>query len=93
ATASVDLETDGFIQRVIREDFAKATVICIAHRLNTLIDYDKILVLDQGRLVEFDSPHTLLSLPNSAFSSLVDETGEANAKLLRNLAETAAGVA
>ncbi|KAI9338538.1 P-loop containing nucleoside triphosphate hydrolase protein [Obelidium mucronatum] len=93
ATASVDMETDTFIQKVIREDFADATVICVAHRLNTLIDYDKILVLDQGRLVEFDSPNALLNRPDSAFSSLVDETGEANAKLLRSLAETAARAA
>ncbi|KAJ3295553.1 hypothetical protein HDU79_008900 [Rhizoclosmatium sp. JEL0117] len=90
ATASVDLETDTYIQKVIREDFADATVVCIAHRLNTLIDYDKILVLDQGRLVEFDSPHVLLSRPESAFSSLVDETGEANAQMLRGLAQAAA---
>ncbi|KAJ3245906.1 hypothetical protein HDU78_008242 [Chytriomyces hyalinus] len=87
ATASVDIETDTYIQKVIREDFADATVVCIAHRLGTLIDYDKILVLDAGRVKEFDSPHALLSIPDSAFSSLVDETGEANARMLRSLAE------
>ncbi|KAJ3317919.1 hypothetical protein HDU76_001008, partial [Blyttiomyces sp. JEL0837] len=52
ATASVDMETDSYIQKILREDFAACTVICIAHRLNTLIDYDKILVLDHGRIVE-----------------------------------------
>ncbi|KAI8620137.1 P-loop containing nucleoside triphosphate hydrolase protein [Chytriomyces sp. MP71] len=90
ATASVDIETDTYIQKVIREDFADATVICIAHRLGTLIDYDRILVLDAGRVKEFDTPHNLLGIPDSAFSSLVDETGAANAKMLRGLAEAAA---
>ncbi|KAJ3067176.1 hypothetical protein HDU98_009622 [Podochytrium sp. JEL0797] len=89
ATASVDIETDVYIQKVIREDFSDATVICVAHRLNTLIDYDKILVLSDGKLVEFEAPHKLLSDPTSAFSSLVDETGAENAKLLRGLAQAA----
>ncbi|KAJ3317920.1 hypothetical protein HDU76_001009 [Blyttiomyces sp. JEL0837] len=86
ATASVDMETDSYIQKILREDFADCTVICIAHRLNTLIDYDKILVLDHGRIVEYDSPATLLERADSAFGSFVDETGPTNAALLRKLA-------
>ncbi|KAJ3248691.1 hypothetical protein HDU78_010922 [Chytriomyces hyalinus] len=89
ATASVDVETDSFIQQVIREEFEDATVVCIAHRLGTLIDYDKIMVLDAGELIEYDAPHVLLRDPGSSFSSLVDEMGESSASMLRGLAETA----
>merc|ERR1740131_323513 len=56
ATAAVDLETDDLVQATIRKEFAGCTVLTIAHRLNTILDYDKILVLDQGQLVEFDTP-------------------------------------
>ncbi|KAF9974116.1 hypothetical protein BGZ73_002614 [Actinomortierella ambigua] len=86
ATASVDLATDALIQKAIREDFAESTVVTIAHRLNTIIDYNMILVMDHGRVAEYDSPKTLLENPGSIFSSLVDETGEQNASLLRSLA-------
>ena len=60
ATASVDLETDKLIQRVVRTEFAHCTVLTIAHRLNTIMDADKVLVMDAGRAVEFDTPHSLL---------------------------------
>ncbi|KAG0262862.1 hypothetical protein DFQ27_002072 [Actinomortierella ambigua] len=86
ATASVDLATDALIQKAIREDFAESTVVTIAHRLNTIIDYNKILVMDHGRVAEYDCPKALLERPDSIFSSLVDETGEQNAALLRSLA-------
>ena len=56
ATANVDLETDEFIQQVIRKEFSHCTVLTIAHRLNTIIDYDKILVLQDGKVIEYDSP-------------------------------------
>ena len=59
ATANVDFETDRLIQEVIRSKFKDCTVLTIAHRLKTVIDYDKILVLDQGQVVEFDSPSVL----------------------------------
>ena len=83
ATANIDLETDALIQKSIRQDFQGYTVLTIAHRLNTVIDYDRILVLEAGRVVEFDTPHKLLSDPNSLFLSLVHETGENNESLLR----------
>jgi len=57
----VDLETDEFIQQTIRREFADRTVFTIAHRLNTIMDYDRVLVLDSGSIVEFDSPTNLLS--------------------------------
>ena len=60
ATAAVDLETDDLIQETIRREFAESTVLTIAHRLNTIMDYDRIMVLDKGELKEFDSPGKLL---------------------------------
>ncbi|KAF9094978.1 hypothetical protein BGX27_001331, partial [Mortierella sp. AM989] len=90
ATASVDVATDVMLQKAIRVDFANSTVLTIAHRLNTVIDYSRILVLDHGEVKEFDTPANLLSRPDSVFSSMVDETGAANAALLRSLASAAA---
>jgi ABC-type multidrug transport system fused ATPase/permease subunit len=86
ATANIDVQTDALIQEAIRRDFCHCSILTIAHRLNTVIDYDKILVLERGRVVEFDEPHTLLSDPKSHLSSMVDETGSKNALLLRSIA-------
>lgn len=83
ATANIDLETDALVQRCIRKDFAGCTILTIAHRLNTVIDYDKILVLEAGRVMEFDSPYNLLSNPRSLFSQLCAETGESNERALK----------
>ena len=60
ATANVDFKTDRLIQEVIRHKFKDSTVLTIAHRLNTITDYDKVLVLDGGRVVEFDNPDVLI---------------------------------
>ncbi|ELT99905.1 hypothetical protein CAPTEDRAFT_158862 [Capitella teleta] len=67
ATAAIDLETDELIQSTIRTEFKDCTVITIAHRLNTIMDYDKIIILDQGQIVEHDSPENLLQNPSSLF--------------------------
>ena len=61
ATASIDNDTDSLIQTMVRESFKECTVLTIAHRLHTIIDGDKILVLDSGNLAEFDSPAALLA--------------------------------
>jgi ATP-binding cassette subfamily C (CFTR/MRP) protein 1 len=58
------------MQRIIREKFAQHTIIAIAHKLDTILDFDKIALLDEGRLVEFAPPYDLLDDPNSAFSKL-----------------------
>ncbi|XP_066545950.1 multidrug resistance-associated protein 1 isoform X2 [Amia ocellicauda] len=61
ATAAVDLETDDLIQSTIRSQFEECTVLTIAHRLNTIMDYTRVLVLDKGQIVEFDSPSSLIA--------------------------------
>ncbi|KAL8033747.1 hypothetical protein ABFX02_13G178200 [Erythranthe guttata] len=85
ATAAVDVRTDALIQKTIREEFRSCTMLIIAHRLNTIIDCDKVLLLDAGQVVEFDSPETLLHRQESAFSKMVQSTGAANAEYLRGL--------
>ncbi|KAJ2662040.1 hypothetical protein IWW48_002099 [Coemansia sp. RSA 1200] len=77
ATASVDFDTDRRIQNTIRgPEFANSTLLCIAHRLRTVIDYDKVLVLDNGRVAEYDTPHNLLQMEDGIFRSMCEESGE-----------------
>jgi ABC-type multidrug transport system fused ATPase/permease subunit len=64
---AVDPETDQLIQQTIRDNFSTCTVLTIAHRLNTVIDFDKILVMQAGRVAEFDTPANLLSNQQSLF--------------------------
>lgn len=76
ATASVDFETDEAIQKTIASAFSECTILCIAHRLRTVIEYDKILVLDQGEIVEFANPLELLNTPESVFNKMCENSGE-----------------
>ncbi|KAH9796222.1 ABC transporter C family member 2 [Citrus sinensis] len=85
ATAAVDVRTDALIQKTIREEFKSCTMLIIAHRLNTIIDCDRILLLDSGRVLEYDTPEELLSNEGSSFSKMVQSTGAANAQYLRSL--------
>uniref|UniRef100_A0A7G3ASS4 Putative peptide exporter abc superfamily protein n=2 Tax=Lutzomyia longipalpis TaxID=7200 RepID=A0A7G3ASS4_LUTLO len=73
ATAAVDLETDDLIQRTIRTEFKECTVLTIAHRLNTIMDSDKVIVLDRGYITEFASPSELLQNKKSAFYSMAKD--------------------
>lgn len=75
ATAAVDLETDDLVQRTIRTEFKNCTILTIAHRLNTIIDSDKIIVLDKGCIAEFDSPGNLLLNKQSMFYSMARDAG------------------
>ena len=85
--ASVDVETDERIQTMVRREFVHCTVLAIAHRIGTIIDYDAIVVLEKGQLVEHGSPAELLSKPGGGhFSRLVDDTGSGHAEHLRELA-------
>ncbi|KAF2298428.1 hypothetical protein GH714_023557 [Hevea brasiliensis] len=80
ATASVDSKTDGVIQKIIREDFATCTIISIAHRIPTVMDCDRVLVIDAGWAKEFDKPSHLLERP-SLFRALVQEYANRSARL------------
>ncbi|KAE8321309.1 hypothetical protein BDV39DRAFT_186013 [Aspergillus sergii] len=74
ATASIDYNTDARIQETLRE-LRDSTIITIAHRLQTIIDYDKVLVLDHGRVVEYDHPWTLINREDGVFRGMCDNSG------------------
>ena len=75
ATASVDLDTDDLIQATIREEFSDCTVLTIAHRLNTILDSDRIMVLREGRIIEFDTPNILMANTESHFYKMAKDAG------------------
>ncbi|KAJ3170330.1 Multidrug resistance-associated protein 1 [Geranomyces variabilis] len=75
ATAAIDVKTDMMIQESIRTGFRDKTVLCIAHRLETIIDYDRVLVMDSGVVVEFDEPLTLLDKPGGVFADMCKASG------------------
>ncbi|KAK7480989.1 hypothetical protein BaRGS_00027804 [Batillaria attramentaria] len=75
ATAAVDMETDTLIQNTIRLAFHNCTIITIAHRLNTIMDYDRVMVMDGGVIKEFDAPETLLADTDSVFHSMAKDAG------------------
>eukprot|EP00731_Ephydatia_muelleri_P021706 Em0014g297a len=86
ATANVDVRTDGIIQTLIRDHFPECTVLTIAHRLNTIMDSDRILVLNRGRIKEFNIPYLLLSDRTSLFRKMVKHTGSIAAQKLQRMA-------
>ncbi|KAH3665603.1 hypothetical protein OGAPHI_003791 [Ogataea philodendri] len=75
ATANVDYQTDAIVQETIRSAFKERTILTIAHRLNTIIDSDRIIVLEKGEVAEFDTPANLLKKKDSLFYSLCKEGG------------------
>ncbi|KAG5876600.1 hypothetical protein JTB14_021567 [Gonioctena quinquepunctata] len=89
ATANIDPRTDSFIQKTIRKKFKDCTVLTIAHRLNTIMDSDKVLVMSFGNMVEFDHPHDLLKVPTGHFYRMVHETGSVMIKQLEDIATIA----
>ncbi|KAL4734529.1 P-loop containing nucleoside triphosphate hydrolase protein [Aspergillus similis] len=80
ATASIDVESDQRIQRVLREDICGAgwgcTLIVIAHRLSTIADFDRVVVLEGGEVIEMDSPRLLMAVEDGAFRGMVERSGE-----------------
>lgn len=82
------VRTDVLIQKTIRNKFRTCTVLTVAHRLNTVMDSDRILVMDAGSVVEFDHPHILLKNKNGYLYSMVGQTGLATSNLLHSLAVT-----
>eukprot|EP00088_Acartia_fossae_P025098 TRINITY_DN25950_c0_g1_i2.p2 TRINITY_DN25950_c0_g1~~TRINITY_DN25950_c0_g1_i2.p2 ORF type:complete len:133 (-),score=56.20 TRINITY_DN25950_c0_g1_i2:241-639(-) len=89
ATANVDPRTDQLIQEQIRARFRDCTVLTIAHRLHTIMDSDRILVLSDGKVVEFDEPYQLLLKPEGVLSELVAQTGKESKTKLVELARLA----
>lgn len=87
ATANVDPQTDAFIQRTIREKFGAYTVITVAHRLHTVMDSDRILVMDAGTIREFDHPHRLLENTEGILRNMVEATGAHECEHLKQLAK------
>ncbi|GAA6061216.1 hypothetical protein JCM10212_001537 [Sporobolomyces blumeae] len=88
STASLDHATDERIQHTIRDELGDATILCIAHRLRTIIDYDKVLVLDHGVVLEYDTPSRLLARDESSFAALCRKSGEYD--VLREMADSKA---
>ena len=84
ATASIDLETDNKIQAAIRTAFSHCTVLTIAHRLDTVMDSDRIIVMEKGVVAEIDAPKTLLDNKDGVLSHLVSRSG--NADRLKSIA-------
>nr|CAD7434431.1 unnamed protein product [Timema monikensis] len=89
ATANVDPQTDALIQSTIRRKFADCTVLTIAHRLNTIMDSDRVLVMDAGTMVEFGHPYLLLQNSEGYFYKMVEETGNLMAEQLHQIAKQA----
>lgn len=86
ATANVDPHTDSLIQNTIRDKFAHCTVLTIAHRLHTVMDSDKMLVMDAGRVVEFGHPYDLLKKKEGILYNLVETTGKTTSANFLNIA-------
>ncbi|KAF7908234.1 uncharacterized protein EAF01_003989 [Botrytis porri] len=84
ATSAVDMSTDTLIQRSIREEFANTTLLVVAHRLSTVADFDRILVMRDGAAAEFGSPRELLEIEDGVFKGMVEQSGE-NKELERSI--------
>ncbi len=89
ATASLDAQTDLLIQETIKKNFAELTMLTIAHRLNTIIECDRVLVMDAGKILEFDEPYELLKNPEGSFRALVEQTGPGASQVLTETATKA----
>ena len=76
ATSAVDKKTDTLIQRSIREEFANTTLLVVAHRLSTVMDFDRVLVMKDGVGAEFGSPRELLGIEDGVFKGMVAQSGE-----------------
>jgi len=87
ATANVDFETDALIQKAIRREFQDVTVLTIAHRINTILDCNRVLVLVGGNVVEFNTPQELLKNEKSVFYGLAREAGLLNKKVRLDIDE------
>ncbi|KAJ3094459.1 Multidrug resistance-associated protein 1 [Phlyctochytrium planicorne] len=87
ASAAVDVATDELIQHAIKVHFKDTTVLSIAHRLLSIADYDRVIVMDGGKVVEFDTPAKLLGIQDGHFRGLVDASGSSSAAFIQKIAE------
>lgn len=87
ATANLDPTMDLLLHQTIRKHFAHCTILTIAHRLHTIMDSDRVLVVDCGRIVEFDHANCLLANEGGFLAKLVNEYGPINAQHLKNIAK------
>jgi ABC-type multidrug transport system fused ATPase/permease subunit len=76
------------MQKIIREEFEGATILTIAHRISTIADYDKVIVMSDGELVEFGTPHALLQKPGGVFNGMVVALGAEEERGIRQVAAT-----
>lgn len=74
-SASIDYHTDNIIQKTIQTEFADRTLLCIAHRLRTIIGYDRILVMDAGQVAEYDTPEVLFAQAGGIFRGMCERSG------------------
>ena len=81
-TANVDKRTDELLQTALNKSFQESTIISVAHRLETIIENDKILVLGNGQVLEYGTPHDILQ-ENGAFAKMVEDTGPVMAEELK----------
>jgi len=90
SSANIDSQTDALLQKAVAKSFKGATILSVAHRLASIIDHDLILVLGEGRVLEFGSPMELLTSNNGNddghFASMVESTGDQMSKSLRESA-------
>lgn len=91
ATSNVDAAFDQVIQSVVRDEFCSSTILCIAHRLHTIIDSDRVLLLDKGELMEYDRPAALVQRP-SMFRDLLLDTGIESSRALIKTATVASRI-
>jgi ABC-type multidrug transport system fused ATPase/permease subunit len=77
ATSAMDMQTDALIQKSLRSEFGRrSTLLVVAHRLSSVVDFDRIVVMDGGKLIEFGSPRELMEMQGGSFRSLVENSGE-----------------
>ena len=78
ATASVDAETDQLVQTTIRKEFSDCTILAVAHRIDTIDDSDRIIVMDKGSIAEFDTPEKLKQIDNGIYNGMYKSSGHSS---------------